>query len=281
MLEECDTDVTHPAKPERNQSMRRQITSVKPRHLSSFILTFQALTSCGKNATTVSTLNDEPKVTTTLFTYFGGNTSCGKDSNGNNPSPYGQKAWSDIYNLLKANNSETKKVEYVISCYTDTADVVLSYSAEPGKVFATSTEKFAKFVADYAEKVQPDRIILAGHSYGGWLAMKVSELESARLPNHHLHTIDPISRKTCSFSSPFGCQSAPEDFSNNERYDLAERSDLWINYFQTQTWYLHSSAIREADKNFKFKTSHTDIDSASQVWESMSQSILTQDDSGV
>jgi pimeloyl-ACP methyl ester carboxylesterase len=241
-------------------------------------LSLQALTHCGKSQDPHSELSETRDSKTTLFTYFGGNTSCGKDANGNSPSPYGQKAWSEIYNLLKAHNTETTKVEYIISCYTDKADVILAHSRRPGEIFATDTEGFADFVAKYVEAIQPDRTVLAGHSYGGWLAMKVSELQGDRIPNHHLHTVDPISRKTCSFSSPFGCQSAPEDFSSSERADLADRSDLWINYFQTQTWYLHSSAIREADQNYKFKTSHTDIDSAAQVWESMSRSILTPDD---
>jgi len=67
-------------------------------------------------------------------------------------------------------------------------------------------------------------------------------------------TIDPISPTGCNIGnilqSPPGCTQAPTDFTAAQKNTLALRTN-WVNFYQTNFPQLHSSAIEEADSNFK------------------------------
>ena len=64
-----------------------------------------------------------------------------------------------------------------------------------------------------------------------------------------LISLDPISPLTCSFDNPWGCMSIPGDLSEEQWNLLADQTDPWNNFYQTQTWYLHSGVIEQADQN--------------------------------
>ena len=165
---------------------------------------------------------------------------------------------------------------YLISCYADTADVHYYGNIDHEMLHHGSREQFRDAVQDYT---QPGgAIFLIGHSYGGWLAMKTVYELADNLEFTGLFTIDPISRKTCNYESPLGCISAPEDIIPFQRIKIRRNTSKWLNFYQSETWYLHSSHILQAHANFIIPKSHTDIDTEESVWLRIKNIVLHQYD---
>lgn len=109
-------------------------------------------------------------------------------------------------------------------------------------------------------------VILIGQSHGGWTAMKAAANLTTRI--NLLATIDPISVKNChagAFSAsttgyatagfePWrGCTEAPTDFGAEQSSAIRENTLHWINFYQLETRFLHSSSIVEADENVRLR----------------------------
>jgi len=230
--------------------------------LSIIIAATPLLSQCGSDSNESELLTSDQKVPT--FVIMGGNTSCGRDSSGNDPSPYVTGVYQRADTLMKTLHDRAGvKSSYITSCYGDSSTVVYSSSVEPDKIQQTSRTEFTKVVLDSYDSPEKE-IYLVGHSYGGWLAMKVAGDIDEQIKG--LFTIDPISRVKCSFSRPSGCQSSPTDVTKNQREAIQQRTGNWSNFYQTRTWYLHASSIKEAHKNYKIDTPHREIDTKAEVW---------------
>ena len=100
-------------------------------------------------------------------------------------------------------------------------------------------------------------IFAIGHSYGGWLTMKLME---DWIGNQNtvktVYTLDPISKELCFFDNPSQCVNAPNDISETSHQHSREFSALWVNQWQKNALFLHSSRISEADLNPKHDLTH-------------------------
>lgn len=113
-------------------------------------------------------------------------------------------------------------------------------------------------------------VFIAGHSHGGWMAMKVAYqmtfIEDAKL--QQLLTIDPISYKLCAshwfpfhilyntfnwFGEPDNCHKAPADLEHINP-TIAETTDgHWINIYEDSMPYLTSGPIEQATTNIRYE----------------------------
>lgn len=205
-----------------------------------------------------------------MFVVMGGNTSCAQDSRGRT-SPYGMGMYAPFRQLATNVEATGIAVDFVLTCYNSNATVQLITSDEPDTIKSLSRTAFQAKLTDFRATQQPDRVIIAGHSYGGWLAMKTVLSQDQNYES--IFTLDPISRETCTFSRPFGCTQAPADFTQNDRNLIAERTNLWANFYQTRTGYLHSGQIDQAEENLKLPLTHGQMDDAPAVWERLASSV--------
>ncbi len=220
-------------------------------------------TQCGHESDT-SELSESAENKPTLVV-MGGRTSCGRDSNGNDPSPYAMGMYSRAKEVMDMLYDQAGvKSDYVLSCYGESSTVIFATSSEPNKIARATKEEFSNMLQQ--NRGASSELFFAGHSYGGWLAMKTSLALNAEDQISGLFTIDPISRVKCSFSKPFGCQSSPTDIKRAQRESINQKTGQWVNFFQTQTWYLHASAIKEADINYEVDAAHREIDTRAGVW---------------
>jgi hypothetical protein len=156
--------------------------------------------------------------------------------------------------------------DYLISCFPliGAPGFVDAYYVRPGDTVAhhehLAPDAFVTYLRDLLTKASGPTH-LAGHSYGGWLAMKVA----AGLPDgfklESLLTIDPISAVNCQplkgvdevlrTGAPTSCNEAPADLDATQRAAIAAHAKSWRNAYETANAYLHSSPIAEATENVK------------------------------
>jgi hypothetical protein len=212
------------------------------------------------------------------FVIMGGNSTCKNDDFGNTRSPIG----TDIYNafqgmLAEVNANNQYAAKWIVSCHRNgIATVYYTTSESMNQVVAATQEEYIKMLTGQYFSSAPRAVFLAGHSYGGWLAMKTTLAASPEQNFGGIFTIDPISRVHCTFTNPGGCMSAPRDISNPERSVINDRSGFWGNYYQTKTFYLHSAPMEEADENLKLNATHTSIDNDPIVWSKISTTVQAQ-----
>ncbi len=116
------------------------------------------------------------------------------------------------------------------------------------------------------------RVVIMGHSHGGWRAMKLaaspylaSTLAGIR---RTLISIDPVSRVTCLRLRDSGCREAPRDFSDAEINYLSNYV-LWFNAYQEGVGVLRSGAATGARVNFPVDANHVSIQTSQIVWQSV------------
>ncbi len=118
--------------------------------------------------------------------------------------------------------------------------------------FRDAIVSLSKYVDDVAQQTKSDRIYVVGHSYGGWLAMKLALKLREGLSFLELITLDPISPLDCtpeSFISSEdnrGCKEAPSDVASDERKNIRNRAGHWLHFYQSQFYILHSGPYAEA-----------------------------------
>lgn len=230
-------------------------------------LTF-VLIGCGQTPSQLASVKQPEHV---LLAIMGGNTSCSTDDDGNS-SPQWMGMTAPFNNLRKKlEESGQYTVSYFLSCHNSDAAVHYAASDDPTSIHDTDFTGTKEKIDQLYESTGAQRLIVAGHSYGGWLAMMLGASFSERLSA--LITIDPISRVTCSFMTPAGCLQAPTDISHSKRLDIKGNADVWINFWQDRTFYLHSSTMNEADFNYQEQAEHTDIDSHDDVWQKFGKAV--------
>ena len=230
----------------------------------------------GCSSDSSSKLSDADSKEEVQFIIMGGNSSCRNDEFGNTRSPFGtdvHNSFKPIFDLVEADGRFAAK--WIISCHRNSNAAVHYATSESGtQVFETTPEQFITMVNGNYLQATASSTFVAGHSYGGWLTMKTALAAIPEQTFDGVFTIDPISRVHCTFSNPGGCTQAPRDVTNAHRSMIREVSDFWGNYYQTNTFYLHSAPMEEADLNLKLNTSHTAIDSHEGVWVSIKSTVL-------
>lgn len=115
-------------------------------------------------------------------------------------------------------------------------------------------EPFFEFLRAEISAVPRPETYLVGHSYGAWTAIHAAGILSRSLRIGGLATLDPISPVRCKpdaliynmlarLRSPSGCQSAPPDLFESDLSRLGLSLPWWLNFYQTQFRFVHSSAI--------------------------------------
>lgn len=201
-----------------------------------------------------------------MLVVLGGNTSCKTDAQGTQ-GPRGM----DMYEPFQALSDRLARdggadVSYFLACHNSDAAVHYVTSDDPDRMQTVTIAQFPSKLEQLGQNHEASQVYVAGHSYGGWLAMKAGLVLADEFEVTGLYTIDPISRENCSFSRPSGCTQAPSDITTAQRNMLSDRTEHWLNFYQTQTFYLHSSAMSQADANLLVQTSHTGIDTHPNVW---------------
>gem|GEM_PF-844146 len=209
----------------------------------------------------------ESAKTPTRIMVFGGNRSCKPDGH-NELSPLTTDLARNITGIIDSVRASGKDLEIMLACFTGPGEVLLSYNFS----HELETETPEGLVARAVKYSDPDsRLILIGHSYGGWTAMTVAEQVARKSTRSEsvvagLVTIDPISRKNCTYTSWNNCVTAPADFTEERLEFLRYASKYWANFFQRKTPWLHSSRISQAHFNKELDATHFNIDMHQHLW---------------
>lgn len=223
-----------------------------------------ALVGCGSGNPSGSRLMGSSE--SVLMVVFGGNQSCKVGDDGLR-GPRGMDMFAPFRVLNdRLTNDNGWNVTWMATCHNSDAAVQWVSSDTPNQIQTMTIAQVAPKIEALAEANSPGHVYIAGHSYGGWLALKAGLALSQDVAIEGLFTIDAISRPNCTLTSPAQCTRFPSDVTTAERGRLKERTDVWANFYQTQTGFLHSSPAAEADENLQVATSHTGIDTHDNVW---------------
>jgi hypothetical protein len=120
------------------------------------------------------------------------------------------------------------------------------------------------------KKLAKADVFIAGHSHGGWMAMKTAYQMAfiQQVQVRQLLTIDPISYKLCPsqwfpahliystfnwLGEPGDCHRAPADLDHLIPTIKEVTGDHWTNIYQESMPYLTSGPIEEANKNIRYE----------------------------
>ncbi len=233
-----------------------------------------ALTSCGFRQAENSRLSSLPAVRPLIIGMSGYSTCTKSDSyHHGEQGPLGAQLFRKIEPIFQQ-ITDKLGVEpgLMASCFTNDSQLIAASSLDGWRLVKPSDEEYLANVHQQIEFFT--HVFVVGHSYGGWLSMKLAETyNGAKDKIKTLHTIDPISKKLCYFDNVSECLSAPRDLDATARSRIRDNTDMWVNAWQDTTFFLHSSAIEEADENPKYEAEHWDIDNDDGLWETINEKI--------
>ena len=158
------------------------------------------------------------------------------------------------------------------SCFTSGSQIMASSSLDNWAVTEPMDEDYIDSV--HATMNEYTDVFVVGHSYGGWLALKTVEtFEGNPSIIKSLYSIDAISKRLCFFNNPAECVSAPRDILARGRKKINENTKVWVNPWQRRTFFLHSSAIPQADENPLFELDHWSMDTEAAIWADMDKRV--------
>lgn len=227
------------------------------------------LASCGvKSPGHVSSVSSPAPNTKPLIIGMSGFSSCKESAQHNGEvGPLGSRMFEHVLDLQKFIQEKTgHQPEVFASCFNSDRELITSASSNNWQLETPTDENYIaslhELMAEFSE------VYVVGHSYGGWLSMKLIESwQGSPTLIKSLYTIDPISKKLCFFDTPSDCISAPKDISTTARQYIKDHTGLWVNPWQQKTIFLHSSAIAQADENPLFNISHWEIDNHGAIWD--------------
>ena len=230
------------------------------------VVVFLFLSGCGKGVSVLKDSQLRP-----LVISMSGNSTC-KPTQTGDEGPNGTSFF--LKSMKVANELEATRGSgpfMIASCYDADAGLISSRSNDGWRNERTDEASFIRMAHEQMHSA--NHVFIMGHSYGGWLAMKLLEGWGGD-PNlvGTIDTIDPISKVTCSFSQPAGCIIAPQDIKIPQRVHIAGVSKIWVNTWQNNTFYLHSSLITEADINKRvLDLDHYTVATDDGLWEDIKQ----------
>jgi hypothetical protein len=213
---------------------------------------------------------------------------------------------------------------FVQTCFTGgmvqnggSEQLLVSVRERPGDAAAGVPVKPAavvEIVKQYCRRLsaagKPARVVMLGHSHGGWLVMDAASKWDDSGDLRYLFTLDPISYTRCSQGalivekamrmSPLGslfasaeCTKAPSDLAPQARQIAAKVSQSWRNFFQTDFPFLHSGPIPGAFANLSYsykgsRFAHADVLYDERIWstidlligEDVENAVAGDDDAG-
>ena len=180
--------------------------------------------------------------------------------------PLGHSMATRVFDLLgHIENTTGYKPDMMASCFTSEPSLITSSSSENWELKYPEDQEYIQTL--HEKMAEYSHVFIVGHSYGGWLAMKLVESwQGAPEKIKSLHTIDPISKLLCFFDNPSDCINAPKDITAIGRQHIRDNSNIWVNPWQRKTFFLHSSSISQADENPLFDINHWDLDTHDEVW---------------
>lgn len=210
-----------------------------------------------------------------LFVIMGGYQSCSQGG----PKAIGMHApFQKMLGIIRANDSSVK-THYLVSCIGSEAPpngrMEYYLSDAPGKFLTGNAADLMNEIETlYRDKGEPT-VFIAGHSYGGWLAMYLAErLKVGKIGG--LFTVDPIGTACGPLQYLFGgkaCKEAPQDRNNPL---IADNTNSWVNIYQDADSRLHSSPIPQAENLLvEYRGPHTEVDSDERTWQRISSVVLT------
>jgi len=138
-----------------------------------------------------------------------------------------------------------KDLQYIATCYHGFRSKTIRYISDKNSEISNTHWRNHTPIIELIKSYETDQIFFFGHSYGGWLAMKIAQ----RFKDAKLVTVDPISAAKCWLFTvatrgliSSHCKAFPHDITIPERLLLAKRTD-WIHFYQTDYVYLHSGPI--------------------------------------
>ena len=233
------------------------------RFLALAVTILTALQGCGKLERNTSLNSRDGGTRPATILAFGGNRSC-KPGGDSLPSPLATDMARRLIGMVHLVRSVGRPVEVLTSCFTDPDRVLVSRNL-------SSTSEDLDFETLVEQSVSSSdenhSLFIIGHSYGGWIAMRTAEriaAQSGKIAG--LVTIDPISRRECTYTNWDNCLSAPRDLSQKSLETIAANSGNWTNFYQTRTSYLHSSTIAQAHTNTQIDVDHFQIENHETIW---------------
>jgi hypothetical protein len=200
------------------------------------------------------------------YVILGGNHSCRRAlASMGHESPYETPMYQNFErNLLDNFKVNFYPIHYLVSCYDKKRKIFYATSQDPTTILPAAEQTIRDVIL--SETLPGQRIILVGHSYGGWLAMQLAADIAPQRPIVGLFTLDPISALQCTPKLLDGCKQAPTDIGPQTQQAIAQSVGVWENFYQTQTKLLHSSAIPAASVNTLVQASHITIHSNAAIW---------------
>jgi predicted alpha/beta hydrolase family esterase len=237
-------------------------------NLSAVSLTSLSFVGCGTEQESSLSRSSNRSGKIPLIIAIGGRESCVKDGS-SEESPFYSSFYDELKHRYGKRVSPRKRADFMVACHN--ADLTMSYYTSWNhelKKNISELSLYRKISKVYrAKRRRASATILLGHSFGGWVAMKYLSFSQKKFDI--FYTIDPISKKMCGFRNPSACQISPPYITIGERRTIKKLVQRWINFFQTETIWLHASKIVESTLNIKLKFGHTEIDNSKRVWQEL------------
>ena len=245
---------------------------VKTLRKFTLIILAMALVGCG--SLEVSQMSSDQNTEDVLLVINGGNSTCQNVENLlYEATPIGMGMWNEFQDIKNNVLSRNISFHYMVSCYESTNPTVHYISSEsPNTVNSVEFDEYLStlnsMVSNYPNAKKFFQVTLRG-----WLVLKTAIQADYEIDM--VYSNDPISRVNCSFNTPGGCTERPSDITTAEYESISQKSEIFSNYYQTKTFYLHSSEISEADSNVKLSLGHTSMDDAEVFWTDFGDKVLT------
>ncbi len=199
--------------------------------------------------------------------------------------------------LFRMAKTKLAPTAFVASCYGSNS-TSLEFVGDHGEAPVTAgvPELTEAVRARLLEAGEGAKLVILGHSYGGWVALQVAAALGPDVSIAYLATIDPISTKLCppsnfassisgSASVPYPpCTMAPGDLAASFG-ELRSLGIPWTQFYQDRYRYLKSSAIAEATTNryldypaltdFWAFEAHAVMDQDPRVWETLTHDLAS------
>lgn len=181
----------------------------------------------------------------TIYLISGGYVSC-------------RTSWNDPTSapVFQAAKPRLDPEAFVAVCFRSDS-TVLAFRSDKATVTSTGgVAELVQAVRARMEQAEPgSRLVVIGHSYGGWAAIKAAAELVHDYPIDYLASIDPISTTLCppsaylDNSQPYpSCTVAPEDLTE-EFAALRQAGVHWVQFFQDRYEFIRSTPIEQASRN--------------------------------